>query len=147
MLDARAQLTAAIGLLASVAEDRMVDTCTVSRPAQLPQTPALDGDGNPTEPDAPTVYDGPCTIAKPTAAQITGRTVNDQSGVPNLRVLKVPHGADIRPGDLVTVTAPAFAPGLTGDRFVVLGEEEQTFAAYRRFTLRGSSWESTTTGA
>ena len=67
-------------------------------------------------------------------------TPSDEAGVPSARVLKVPHRAALRPGDLLTVTASASSSGLVGDRFVVSGEEERSFAGYRRYLLRGNSW-------
>ena len=71
------------------------------------------------------------------------RTVNDEAGVPNQRILRVPHRAALEPGDLVTVTACLRSPGLVGSTFTVAGEEERTYGTYRRYVLRGSSWEAT----
>jgi hypothetical protein len=137
---ARAQLAAAMTQLTAARTEQMVDTCFVERPADPGQTPELDADGNVIVPPPETVYDGPCTISDPSSAQISGRTVTDEAGVPSTRWLKVPHAADLRPGDQLTVTASAFSPGLVGDTFTVLGEEERSYATYRRFQLRGSSW-------
>jgi hypothetical protein len=136
----RGQAEAAMAQLTAARTDQMVDACLVARPADPGQTPELDADGN-VVPLAPeTVYDGPCTISDPTSAQLSGRTSNDQAGVPAQRYLKVPHAADLRPGDQLTVTAATFSPGLVGDSFVVQGEEERSYATYRRYLLRGSSW-------
>jgi hypothetical protein len=109
-------------------------------------TPELDDDADVVDPaDASEVYAGPCTISDPTSAQISGRTTDEESGIPNTRSLKVPHRADLRPGDLVTIASSAFSPGLVDEVFLVLGEEERSFATHRRYVLRGSSWESATT--
>jgi hypothetical protein len=140
MTDPRARYTAAMARLTSAREEQMLDAGRAVRPADLSQTPTLDADGNPTAPDGAVVFEGPCTISHPASAQINGRTSNDASGTPNARVLKVPHRADLRPGDVFTVTASAFSPGLVGDDFVVLGEEERSYATHRRYLLRGSSW-------
>ncbi|MCZ2837141.1 DUF6093 family protein [Modestobacter sp. VKM Ac-2985] len=137
---------AGMAVLTAEVERQMADWCTVTRPADLPPTPVLDSDGYVPAVPAAAVYDGPCTIADPSQALLSNRTIDDQSGVPNQRTVKLPHRAALRPGDLVTVTAAAFSPGLVGDVFVVLGEEERTYATYRRYLLRGSSWVSATTG-
>ncbi len=130
---AMAQLTAA-------RTAQMLDACSVTRATDPGPTPDLDADGNPTAADPQTVYEGRCTVSDPTDAQRSARTSNDDAGVPNERVLKVPHTAALRPGDVVTVTASAFSPGLVGDRFVVAGEHEKSYATSRRYAIRGSSW-------
>lgn len=144
----RTQIAAAMAQLIAAREERMVDECTVTRPGEHTATPDLDPDtGMPlTTPDAPEVYAGPCTVADPSSALQGHRTVNDEAGVPNQRILRVPHRADLQPGDLVTVTASLVSPGLVGSTFIVAGEEERTYATYRRYMVRGSSWESATTG-
>jgi hypothetical protein len=38
------------------------------------------------------------------------------------------------------MTACAFSPGLVGQTFVVLHEDPRTYATFRSFTVRGSSW-------
>ena len=147
MPDARTQIAAAMQQLIATRTDLMIDECTVTRAASQPQTPQLDADGNVTAGDAaPPVYQGRCTFADPSAARLAGQTTTDEAGVPSAPVLRVPHAADLRPGDVVTCTASAVSPGLVGDVFVVIGEQERTYATYRRFALRGSSWESTATG-
>lgn len=135
------QYAAAMVQLTAARTGQMRDTGTATRPADVGQTPVLDADGNVTVPDGEPVYDGPCTISDPTTAQRGDRTSNDQSGVPDERVLKVPHSADLRPGDLFTMTAAASSPGLVGDVFLVVGELEKSYATSRRYRIRGSSWE------
>jgi hypothetical protein len=138
---APSQIAAAMQQLISARMDLMVDECVVTRaPRPDPTAPLDPTTGLPTVRPRSEVYAGPCTIADPKDAPQGGRTVQDDSGVPNERVLRVPHVADLRPGDLVTVTASAFSPGLVGDRFIVDTEEERTYATYRRFVIRGSSW-------
>ena len=131
---------AAMRQLTAARTAQMLDACLVTRGADLGQTPELDADGNVVETPPETVYDGRCTISDPTAAQRSQRTSNDEAGAPNERVLKVPHDAELRPDDLVTVTASAFSPGLVGDVFVVVGEHEKSYATSRRYAIRGSSW-------
>lgn len=130
---------AAMEQLIAIRQDLMIDECTVERPADLPQTPVLDADGNVVTPAPTTVYVGRCTIADPSSTLQGYRTVNDDAGVPNQRVLRVPHAADLRPGDLLTVTASAVSPGLIGDVFTVAGEDERSYATYRNYRLRGST--------
>jgi hypothetical protein len=137
-------IAAAMAQLIKVREDLMVDECTVTRAPRPAQSAPLDpATGLPTQPVSELVYTGSCTLADPKDAPQGGRTVQDDSGVPNERVLRVPHRAALRPGDLVTVTASLSSPGLVGDRFVVVGEEERSYATYRRFIVRGSSWLAT----
>lgn len=141
MTSALAQLHQAMAMLTAARHEQMVDECTVTRPGETGQTPELDDDGNVVGGMAgPTVYDGVCTISDPTTALLGGRTSDDESGVPNQRIAKLPHDADLRPGDLLTVTVAAFSPGMVGDSFVIVGEEERSYATYRRYLLRGSSW-------
>jgi hypothetical protein len=130
----------AMAVLTAERERQMVDAGRATRPAKVGQTPTLDADGNVVTPPGTTPYEGPCTVSDPTTALLGGRTTNDESGVPNQRVLKVPHVADLRAGDLFKVTASAFSPSLVGDVFLVVGEEERSYATHRRFLLRGSSW-------
>jgi hypothetical protein len=140
MLPAHRQLQHAMAALTAARVEQMVDGCLVTRGPDPGQTPELDADGNVVATAPVTVYDGPCTISDPSSAQISGRSANDEAGVPNTRAVKLPHSADLRPGDLLTVTRAEFSPGLVGDVFVVLGEEERSYATYRRYLLRGSSW-------
>ncbi|WP_232806949.1 DUF6093 family protein [Geodermatophilus chilensis] len=147
MLPAHRQLQQAMAALTAARGEQMVDGCFVTRGPDPGQTPELDAAGNVVATPPVTVYDGPCTLFDPRGAQLAGRTANDQAGVPNMRGVKLPHSADLRPGDLLTVTAAAFSPGLVGDVFVVLGEEERTYATHRRYLLRGSSWLSPEAGA
>ena len=115
-------------------------TCRVTRPAVLPQTPALDADGRVITPADEVVYEGPGIVSDPSSARLSDRTSNDDAGTPNARIGKAPHDADLRPGDLWEQLTAPYAPGLVGDRFVVQGEEERAHATYRRYVLRGSSW-------
>lgn len=141
-------LRAGMAQLVAARTAQLVDTCAVTRPFSSEQTPALDAAGNPAAgPDAPTVYTGPCVLARfkstGVRASITP-TPTDLAGVPEPRTLKVPHTADLRPGDLVTMTGCVFSPHLAGQRFVVLHEDPRTFATFRAFTVRGNSWQTGT---
>jgi hypothetical protein len=147
MLAAHRQLQQAMAALTAAREEQMLDGCLVTRGPDPGQTPELDTDGNVVAAPPVTVYDGPCTLFDPRGAQRAGRTVTDEAGVPNTRAVKLPHSADLRPGDLLTVTRAEFSPGLVGDVFVVLGEEERSYATHRRYLLRGSSWLSPVAGA
>lgn len=143
----RTQIRAAMAQLIARRGDLMLDECTVTRPETVEQTPVLDADGNVADLPDPTVYAGRCTVADPRSALQANRTVSDESGAPNQRVLRLPSdSAGLRPGDVVEVTASLVSPGLVGDRFVVVGEEERTYATYRRYQVRGSSWVSATIG-
>ncbi len=89
------QIVAALAELIRVREDLMVDVCTVTRPGAQPATPDLDpATGMPlADPADPEVYAGPCVVADPSSALQGNRTVNDDAGVPNQRILRVPHRA------------------------------------------------------
>lgn len=135
------QIATAMQQLIAARLDLMVDECIVTRTsAPDPAAPLNPATGLPDSDPSDEVYSGPCTVADPKDAPQGGRTVQDDSGVPNERVLRVPHTAALRPGDMVTVITSLSSPGLVGDRFVVLGEEERSYATYRRYALRGSSW-------
>jgi hypothetical protein len=122
---------------------QMLDVCEITRPENVGQTPVLDGDGNVANPPDPTVYTGACTLSRFKSSGVRATiapTVNDEAGVPEPRTLKVPHGADVRSGDRARMTACAFSPDLVGEVFVVLHEDPRTYATFRSFTVRGSSW-------
>jgi hypothetical protein len=135
------RIAAAMARLIGVREELMVDEGTITRPGDLGPTPELDPDtGLPVNPAAEPVYTGmPCTISDPSSALVGNRTVVDDGGVPNRRILKTPHRYDLRPGDLLTVTLASVSPGLVGDVFTIVGEEERSYATYRRFVIRGAS--------
>lgn len=131
-------IAAGMATLAAMREQQMVDACRVVRPGEASQTPTLDADGNVVTTAAAPVYEGACTISTPSDS--SPATVSEQSGVPNTRVLKVPHRAALRPGDLLTITDSTYSPGLVGDVFTVVGEEERSYATFRKYAVRGSSW-------
>jgi hypothetical protein len=114
----------------------------VVRPAEQQQTPELDADGKVVPAEAPVVHEGPGMVSDPSSGSaLRGAvTVNDESGVPNQRILKLGNDADLRPGDIATCVSARWSPGLVGDNFVVMGEEERSVALYRRYVVRGSSW-------
>lgn len=144
MIGVAGQIEAAMRQLIATREDLMIDECTITRAQAVEQTPELDADGNAANAPASDVYSGRCTFADPSAARLAGQTVTDESGVPSAPVLRVPHAAALNPGDVVTCTASLVSPGLVGDRFVVLAEQERSYATYRRYSLRGSSWQEST---
>lgn len=117
------------------------DVWRAVRPGLLAQTPVLDEDGDVVPAVAPTVFEGPGMMSSPVASSVTGQTIDDQAGVPDQRVLKLGHDADLVPGDIVTCVSARWSPSLVGDRFVVVAEEERSVALYRRFIVRGSSWQ------
>lgn len=141
MADLAGQISAGMAQLQAVRATMMVDACTVTRAANVGQTPVLDADGNITAPDA-TIYSGPCSYALPKQAPLRRMTTNDEAGDPEQRQLRLPIGsATLRAGDVVTCTAAAFSPGLVGDEAVIDREDERTFATFRAYILRGSSWQ------
>jgi hypothetical protein len=137
------QYAAGMAQLIAARAEQMVDACMVTRGADPGQTPELDADGN-VVPAAPeTIWDGPCVLARFRSGGTRASaapTTNDDASIPELRTLKVPHAAELRSGDLLTMTACAFSPGLVGQTFVVLHEDPRTYATFRSFTVRGSSW-------
>lgn len=145
MPDLAAQYAQGMAQLTAARLGQMADTCTVTRPAVAEQTPVLDANGNPTAGAGAQVYAGPCTLARfrsgGTRASASP-TTNDDAALPELRTLKVPHTAALHSGDLLHMTACAYSPGLVGQTFVVLHEDPRTYATFRSFTVRGSSWVS-----
>lgn len=141
MADLAGQIAAGMATLTSVRSTLLVDHGVATRPGDATQTPVLDADGNIVDPSAPVVYDGPCAVVQPKQAPLRNRTDNDDAGDPEERELQVPHTADLRTGDLFTVTASAFSPGMVGDVFVVVREDERSYATCRHYVLRGSSWQ------
>lgn len=124
---------------------QMVDTCTISRPTAPVQTPVLDADGNAPATPGAQVYDGPCLIGNARVQRGMRVSIkpnaNDLDVALSIRGLKLPaDAADLRPGDLVTVTASAFTPSLVGERLEVLREDMRTYSTYRSYELKGSSW-------
>lgn len=139
------QIAQAMAALTAVRTDLLCDEGHVVRPAEVEQTPDLDPDtGLPVLPDGDTVYsEMPCVVSDPSTG-IRGRTgtVLDEAGVPSARILKTTHDYSLLPGDLFTVDLAPFSPSLVGDTFVIVGEEERSYATYRRYFMRGSSWRS-----
>lgn len=129
-----------ITILIAAREAQMQDEGFATRPAA--GAPVLDDNGMPTPVDGDEIYAGKCTVSDPSSGQRgrTGTTL-DEAGVPNARILKVPNDSPgLLPGDVWEVTASRFSPGLVGDRFVVVAEQERSYATCRRYLLRGSSW-------
>lgn len=140
MADLAGQIAAGMAQLTAARTTTLLDACTVTRPADVGQTPTLDADGNVTDPDG-TVYSGPCSYNLPKQAPLRRLTTTDEAGDPEQRQLRLPIGSpDLRAGDVVTCTAAAFAAGLVGDEAVIDREDERTYATYRAYILRGSSW-------
>lgn len=129
-----------MSVLRAEVERQWSDTCRVTRPGELAQTPDLDDDGNIVAADAPVVYEGTFSLLDP--SRLVGRTGTfaDAAGVPYANAAKFPHHADLRPGDVVKVLTATYSPGLVGDELVVFGEDQRSFATHRRYLLRGSSW-------
>lgn len=144
MTDLPAQIRAGMATLIAARTATMLDTCTATRSGSG-QTPVLDADGSVTTPNSTVVYTGPCTFVDPKMPPRRmgggGLVVNDEAGSPEQRQLRVPHTANLSTGDLVTVTSSAFSPGLVGDRFLVVREDERSYATYRAYILRGSAWQ------
>lgn len=141
-----ADITAAMGDLIAARADTFLDTCTISRPADVGQTPALDGDGNITAPAAPTVYSGPCSLSHYRSTGVRASTPHisdDDEAVPEPLTLKLPLGADARFDDLVTMATSALSPTLAGQTFRVLHEDPRSYTTFRSFTVRGFSTAST----
>lgn len=142
MADLGARAAAGMAQLIAARTALMVDACRVTRPTDGGQTPVLDADGNPVPAAGTVVYEGPCTFADPRIpTRRGGITVLDQSGAPEQRQLRTPHTAGLRTGDLVEALACAFSPGMVGDLFAVVREDERTYATYRAYIVRGSSWQ------
>lgn len=117
------------------------DTGRATRPSVSQETPELDENGDVVPGQGRVVYEGPGMLSDPSQATQGSLTANDGSGVPHIRVLKVPHSCDLLPGDIWEVLSARWAPGLVGDTLIVLHEEERSLSLYRRYVVRGSSWK------
>lgn len=139
-----ADLAAAMGQLVAARTALLVDACTVTRPGKPGQTPVLDSNGDPVVPAPTQVYAGPCALGDARIQRGMRMSLhpnlNDLDTALSMRGLKVPLTADLQPGDVVTITAAAFAPNLAGDRFEVLREDERTYSTYRSYQLKGASY-------
>jgi hypothetical protein len=142
--DLQDRIRAGMAQLAAARTETFLDACVVTVAADPGQTPVLDADGNTTTGPATTVYTGPCALADPRLATMRNRTLTDQAGVPDQRSLRLPvDSPDLPFGALVTMTASAFSPGLVGDEFVVIREDERSYATYRAHIVRGSTSDPT----
>lgn len=144
MTDLQDRIRAGMAQLTAARTETFLDACVITLAADPGQTPVLDADGNATtDPDA-TLYTGPCSLADPRLATLRNRTVTDQAGVPDQRSLRLPlDSPDVPIGAVATMTASAFSPGLIGDEFVIIREDERSYATYRAHIVRGSTSDPT----
>lgn len=117
MSDFAAEMARGTGELRTLAEDLMVDACTIERPSGVSITDPVSGVV--TISDAAPVYEGKCRVQ--VAAQAEEQ---DDSGERRYMLLNaivsVPVDAtEYRQGDLVVITASAFDPALVGKRYRV----------------------------
>lgn len=123
----------------ALAESAMVDTCTITRDAQGSADDTLnDVTGELSQPtgDATTVYSGPCLLR--TTAALRARSEDEGGAVLQRRIqaARLPvSAAEVKLGDVLTVTAAAHDPQLVGRPYRVLDSEVNTFAVTRKVEL------------
>lgn len=142
MADLAARIRAGVAQATAARQATFLDTCTVTRPADVGQTPVLDADGNAiTSPDA-TVYSGPCSLShyRSSGVRATVRVTSDNDdAVAEPLTLKLPLDADVRIGDIAQITTSALSPTLAGQQFRVLHEDPRSYTTFRSVTVRGFS--------
>lgn len=119
----------------AVAEQLMVDTCTIVRPA-----PAVFNEATlKLVPAAPfQVYAGPCQVQHGSGGPVTAEEqAGDREALEQTRVVKLPVAAvNVGLGDVVTVTACLLDPSLVGRTYVVRAVASKSYLTARRLSCK-----------
>ena len=119
-------------ILRAAAESLMVDACTIERPGE----PVTDPETGNVTPSMTPVYSGKCKVASKDSSVATP-DVAGASFVVVSRQVHVPAGvADIRDGDVVTVTASLLNPFGVGKQYRVEGFEPDSFDTAARLPVK-----------
>ena len=118
--------------LRAQAESLMVDTCTIARPGE----PVTDPDtGNVTDSNTP-VYSGICKVQSKDSSVATP-DVAGASFVVVSRQVHIPAGAaDVKNGDVVTVTASLLNPFGVGKQYRVEGFTPDSYETAARIPVK-----------
>jgi hypothetical protein len=114
------------------AESLMLDTCTITRPGE----PVTDPDTGDVTNSAETVYAGRCKVqskdsatSSPEAGEHTFTVVSRQVHIPA-------NAADVRDGDVVTITASRLNAFTVGKQYRVSGFTPDTFDTAARLPVK-----------
>ena len=118
--------------LRTQAESLMIDECTITRPGE----PATDPDtGNVTDSTTP-VYSGKCKVQSKDSSVATP-DVAGASFVVVSRQVHIPAGAaDVKNGDVITVTASLLNPLGVGKRYRVEGFTPDSYETAARIPVK-----------
>lgn len=116
-------------------EGRMVDACTITR-AGVNDTTFDPDTGVYTDAADSTVYTGRCEIQVSDGLNANTTEAGGQVVVDQRVTLKIPMAVeDIRPDDVVTITASELDPDLVGKTYRVMAGFAKSFATARRLQV------------
>lgn len=125
-------LLAALPVFRSEAESLMIDACTITRPGET----VTDPDSGDVTNTATEVYSGKCKVqskdsatANPEAGEHTFTVVSRQVHIPA-------NAADVREGDVVTITASLLNAVLVGKQYRVGGFTPDSFDTAFRLPVK-----------
>ena len=114
------------------AESLMVDTCTIARPGE----PVTDPDTGNVSGSTTEVYSGKCKVQSKDSS-VASLDVAGASFVVVSRQVHIPAGvADVRNGDVVTVTASLLNPFGVGKRYRVEGFTPDSYETAARIPVK-----------
>lgn len=122
----------ALPVFRSEAESLMLDTCTITRPGE----PVTDPETGDVTNSAETVYEGKCKVqskdsatSSPEAGEATFTVVSRQVHIPA-------NAADVRDGDVVTITTSRLNAFTVGKQYRVSGFTPDTFDTAARLPVK-----------
>lgn len=127
-------MSAADAVLAGrvMAESLMLDQCTITRPGEVVTDPET-GDVTNTSIE---VYSGKCKVQSKDSATATPEAGEHQFTVVSRQVHIPANAADVRDGDVVTLTASALNAFTVGKQYRVAGFTPDTFDTAFRLPVK-----------
>lgn len=127
-------ITAALPLLRTEAEGRMVDSCTITRPTD--EETFDDTTGTYDDTDTSTIYTGKCEVQLSDGLNARGTNTGGSDVTITRLTVKIPVSATgVKVGDLVTITVGTHDPTLVDSKFAVVAGHAKTFATARRLEV------------
>lgn len=114
------------------AESLMLDQCTITRPGEVVTDPET-GDVTNTSTE---VYSGKCKVQSKDSATATPEAGEHQFTVVSRQVHIPANAADVRDGDVVTLTASALNAFTVGKQYRVAGFTPDTFDTASRLPVK-----------
>ena len=124
--------TAAVLRGRKAAESLMLDQCTITRPGEVVTDPET-GDVTNTSIE---VYSGKCKVQSKDSATATPEAGEHQFTVVSRQVHIPANAADVRDGDVVTLTASALNAFTVGKQYRVAGFTPDTFDTAFRLPVK-----------